>query len=186
MMLLPMLPISIPNLLTILRIILTPLFLIFLIDGAFARALLVFVVAGISDVLDGFIARFYYKETHLGAHLDPIADKLLLITAFATLAVMKMLPAWLAVLVISRDILIILGYAVFFVCQLRFKPRPTLISKVNTHVQFYAVLLVLSRNYIEEISPLSIYLFYMAAITTISSGLHYIYLGYKIGHGTKT
>jgi cardiolipin synthase len=172
--------INIPNLITIFRIVLIPVFLIFLIEHAFTTALLVCAVAGMSDAVDGFVARTYNRKTLVGAYLDPIADKLLLSTAFITLAIMKFIPAWLAVLVISRDVLIILGHAVFFICQLRFEPRPTLISKITTHFQFYTILLALSVKYVSEIGTFLVYLFYLTAMVTISSGLHYMYMGYKI------
>ncbi|HIC91740.1 MAG TPA: CDP-diacylglycerol--glycerol-3-phosphate 3-phosphatidyltransferase [Syntrophaceae bacterium] len=171
---------NIPNLISIFRIIVTPLFLIYLMDHAFTKALVVFVIAGISDAVDGFIARVCHRKTTLGAHLDPMADKLLLSTAFITLAIMKFIPAWLAVLVISRDVLIVLGFAIFYICQFRFEPKPTIISKVTTHIQFYTIIYVLLTNYSLSVKFLSIYLFWICGVATIASGLHYIYLGFNI------
>ncbi|MCX5833093.1 MAG: CDP-alcohol phosphatidyltransferase family protein, partial [Deltaproteobacteria bacterium] len=95
--------VNIPNLLTLLRILLVPVFVILLIQGLFLKALLVFVVAGLTDAMDGFIARVLHQKTVLGLYLDPLADKALIITSFVTLSVMGLIPPWLAVLVISRD-----------------------------------------------------------------------------------
>ncbi|MEA1899712.1 MAG: CDP-alcohol phosphatidyltransferase family protein, partial [Thermodesulfobacteriota bacterium] len=100
--------INIPNILTVIRILLTPLFVIFLLRNLFSFALLVFTIAAISDALDGLFARYFNQHTALGAYLDPIADKLLLTSAFVSLAILKIVPGWLTVIVISRDILILL------------------------------------------------------------------------------
>ena len=99
--------INIPNLLTLFRILITPLFVIFMIKGHYRLALLMFFLAGVSDGLDGLFCPLVQQKTVLGAHLDPIADKLLLISAFVALAVQQTIPSWLAVVVISRDILIL-------------------------------------------------------------------------------
>ena len=100
---------NIPNLLTLLRIILVPVIVILLIQGLFLKALIVFVVAAFSDVLDGFLARILRQKTALGAYLDPIADKALLASSFVTLSILHVIPGWLAVIVISRDVIILLG-----------------------------------------------------------------------------
>jgi hypothetical protein len=94
---------NIPNLITLLRIILVPIIVILLIQGFFLKALIVFVVAGLSDALDGFLARVLHQQTVLGAYLDPIADKALLASSFVTLSILHIIPSWLAVIVISRD-----------------------------------------------------------------------------------
>ena len=86
---------NIPNLLTLLRIILSPVIVILLIQGSFFKALIVFIVAGITDALDGFLARVLHQQTVLGAYLDPIADKALLASSFVTLSVLHIIPGWL-------------------------------------------------------------------------------------------
>ncbi len=100
---------NIPNLITLLRIILVPVVVILLIQGSFLKALMVFIVAGLSDALDGFLARVLNQQTALGAYLDPIADKALLASTFITLSVLHVIPGWLTVIVISRDLIILLG-----------------------------------------------------------------------------
>ena len=102
---------NIPNFLSLLRIILVPVFVIFLIQAEYDKALITFAVAGLTDALDGTLARLLKCQTTLGAFLDPIADKLLLVTSFVSLALFGLIPAWLAVIVISRDFIILLGIA---------------------------------------------------------------------------
>jgi len=104
--------INIPNILTITRILVTPFFVILLLKDMYALALMVFTLASVSDGLDGFIARCFNQKTLLGAYLDPIADKLLLTASFVSMAILHLIPEWLAVIVISRDVLIAIGMAV--------------------------------------------------------------------------
>ncbi|RLA89883.1 MAG: CDP-diacylglycerol--glycerol-3-phosphate 3-phosphatidyltransferase, partial [Deltaproteobacteria bacterium] len=98
---------TIPNFLTILRILLTPVLVILLLEGRLSEALFVFIIAGVTDALDGLIARLYKQKTRLGAFLDPLADKLLLVTTYVILAVQGLVPSWLTVIVLSRDVLIV-------------------------------------------------------------------------------
>ena len=109
---------NVPNLLTLLRIILSPVIVILLIQGAFFKALIVFIVAGITDALDGFLARVLHQQTVLGAYLDPIADKALLASSFITLSVLHIIPGWLTVIVISRDFIILLGISVLSIMSI--------------------------------------------------------------------
>ena len=127
---------NIPNLLTLCRIILVPVFVIFLIDGAFGKALVVFLVASITDGLDGFLARVLKQKTILGAYMDPLADKALVITSFVTLSVLDVIPSWLAVIVISRDFVILFGICVLALMSISFEVRPAFVSKITTVFQF--------------------------------------------------
>ena len=135
--------INIPNILTVIRILLVPLFVIFLLKNMFHFALLVFTIAAISDCFDGLIARYLNQRTVLGAYLDPLADKLLLSSSFIILAVIKSIPKWLAVIVISRDILIMLGVAIFAMTDIKFEIRPRITSKLTTVFQISTIFLVL-------------------------------------------
>src|SRR3989304_9367297 len=103
---------NLPNLLTLTRVLLIPLFVIFIINKYFDWALLTFAIAGITDGLDGLIARLTHQRTELGAYLDPIADKLLLSAAFISLAIIDLLPSWLSIVVITRDVIILIGFFV--------------------------------------------------------------------------
>ena len=115
---------SIANWITLVRIVLVPWFAILLINGDFNQALWIFLAAAFSDALDGFVARMFSQKTRLGSYLDPIADKLMLSTAFITLAVLQQIPGWLAVIVISRDVIIIIGVAVLFLNQIGWTSSP--------------------------------------------------------------
>ena len=120
----PTLTINVPNILTVLRILITPIFVILLLRDLHGLALLVFVLAGVSDGLDGLIARMFNQRSDLGAVLDPIADKLLLSAAYVSLGVLRDIPGWLVVVVISRDVLIVTGIAVLHFCRIDFDVLP--------------------------------------------------------------
>ena len=173
-------PINIPNMLTILRILITPLFVICLMKGMSFSALLLFTIAGISDGLDGLLARYFNQTSVLGAYLDPIADKLLLTSSYATLAIIKIIPGWVAVLVISRDILIFLGIAIITIVKANIEIRPRIISKCTTVVQLLTIFVIL-LNFKNAYNYYIIYtLYYITVAFTIISGLHYVYIGLNI------
>ncbi|MDQ1331838.1 MAG: hypothetical protein QG578_2108 [Thermodesulfobacteriota bacterium] len=174
------LKINIPNILTIIRILLVPLFVIALIKDLFFSALLLFTVAGLSDGLDGLIARYFNQRTVLGAYLDPIADKLLIISAFASLAVLKIIPGWLTVIVISRDVLILLGIAVFSINDITVDIKPSFVSKCTTVAQISTVIFILLNPEISGAALIKSNLYWMSAGLSILSGFHYIYIGMNI------
>ena len=175
---------TIPNFISIIRIILTPIFIIYLINDELFSALVVFILAGVSDAADGLIARLFDQKSELGVYLDPLADKILLIAAFITLSVIQLLPPWLTVIVISRDILILLGVLIFFLNETDFTMRPSFLSKITTCLQLGSVFLVLSKGYIPFFSQLSIPIFWITGFFTIISGLHYMRYWFKtIGKG---
>jgi len=149
---------TIPNLLSLLRMGLIPVFVITVVNGDLRKALLVFLVAGVTDALDGAIARFWHQESPLGAYLDPIADKL--------------------VLVIARDVLlVVVGLVLYLAAGVRSFP-PTILSKVNTIFQVLAVGLVLvsasfpTLRWIELTSETCLF---VVAGLTLASGLDYVY-----------
>ncbi|OGP62818.1 MAG: CDP-diacylglycerol--glycerol-3-phosphate 3-phosphatidyltransferase [Deltaproteobacteria bacterium RBG_13_53_10] len=171
---------NLPNALTLIRVLLIPVFVIFILDKRFEWALVTFAVAGITDGVDGMIARITHQRTELGAYLDPIADKLLVSAAFISLAIVEILPSWLAVIVITRDVFILLGILIMILINHRPKIEPSLLSKVTTTLQIATVLLVLLARDLA-----TFYLFYTIAIYgtttfTILSGLHYIYTGTRV------
>jgi cardiolipin synthase len=173
---------NIPNLITLLRIILVPVVVILLIQGSFLKALMVFIVAGLSDALDGFLARVLNQQTTLGAYLDPIADKALLASTFITLSVLHVIPGWLTVIVISRDFIILLGILILSIMSFSVEIRPWFISKITTGLQLSTVLLALfSRSLPEEVHPLWLHtLYWVTALFTVVSGLHYMSRGLKL------
>lgn len=172
--------INIPNILTVTRILLTPLFVIFLLRDMFSFALLVFSVAAISDALDGLLARYFNQFSLLGAYLDPIADKLLLVSAFVSLAVLKIIPPWLTVIVMSRDILIVTGISVFAMTDVHIEMKPSLVSKCTTVAQLSTIFLMLLDPKIPGAHTIKLSMFWITAGLTISSGLHYIYFGLNV------
>jgi len=166
---------TVPNLLTSIRIILTPIFFIYLINDQLMSALVVFGIAGFTDGLDGLIARIYHQKSKIGAILDPLADKLLVITAFVILPIKRhTIPAWLSVIVISRDILILLGVLILFLNSIKFEVKPSIISKITTCLQFITVSFALLSEKIIFFVNISPYLYMLTAVFTISSGLHYM------------
>jgi cardiolipin synthase len=176
---------TIPNLITAIRIVLAPVFVIYLINDQFLAALIVFLICAVSDGLDGILARVFDQKSKLGAYMDPLADKLLLVAAFVALSIIGILPPWLAVTVIARDMMILLGISVLFLNRLEVIIKPSLLSKLTTWAQFLTVLIVLSESYLPTVTKLYLYLFYLTGLLTISSGLHYMYRGLKmIGEGS--
>src|SRR4030042_845952 len=138
---------NLPNLLTLTRVLLIPLFVILIINKYFDWALLTFAVAGITDGLDGLIARLTHQRTELGAYLDPIADKLLLSAAFISLAIIEMIPSWLVVIVITRHLILLVGFLMLHLTNHRPKIKPTLVSKTTTDFQIATVLFALLKDF---------------------------------------
>jgi cardiolipin synthase len=171
---------TIPNLLSLLRMALVPPFIIALINGQTKRALLIVVVAGISDVLDGFIARFFNQQSLLGTYLDPLADKLLVTAAYITLSVPGLhrgfqIPAWVTVVVIARDVLlVVVALVLYLAAGVRSFP-PSVLSKITTVVQILAVAIVLLTPVWPELDTAALVLVYAVAFLTMGSGLDYVW-----------
>jgi len=170
---------NIPNSLTLLRILLIPVYIGLLIYEQFDQALLVLLAAGVTDALDGTIARAANQKTRLGAFLDPLADKLLLTSGFITLSTIHVIPSWVTILVVSRDVMLLLGTAVAQLTETEIDITPTFLGKGTTFLQLSYVLLVifLSSRQI-DLTYLHPLLFGMAAFTLLS-GFHYLYRGYR-------
>jgi cardiolipin synthase len=171
---------NLPNILTLIRVLLIPLFVIFIINRYFGWALLTFAIAGITDGMDGLIARLTHQRTELGAYLDPIADKLLISAAFLSLAIIEIIPSWLVVIVITRDIIILVGFLVMFLVDYHPKISPSLLSKMTTTLQIVTILFVLLAWYFPAFKHVSILAIYGTAMITILSGTQYIYIGARI------
>lgn len=173
---------SVPNLLTILRIFLVPFFIIMVIEKRFAPALSALTIAGISDALDGFIARYFNQRTELGSYLDPIADKLLMLSSYVCLGYTGVLPDWLCVIVISRDVLLVLGIGICSVASIKVEINPSKISKINTVAQISTIFFILLTKVITwNINPIIYSLFfYTTAGLTILSACQYAYRGLNV------
>lgn len=135
---------SIPNLITLCRVILVPVVFWLLVTNQLKAAFLVFVIAGVSDAVDGFLAKRFNWETELGAYLDPIADKLLIVSIFIALGVTAKLPSWIVIAVVSRDLLIIIAVVLSWLLNHPIQMRPLAVSKANTVAQIVLAATVLA------------------------------------------
>ena len=134
---------SVPNLLTIARILMVPLLIWLIISGNFRLAFAIFVAAGVTDAVDGFIAKNYDSVTELGAYLDPLADKALIVSIYLTLGIKDLIPGWLVILVVSRDIMIVGAVMLSWLVGIPIKVKPLLVSKLNTVAQIVFACVVL-------------------------------------------
>jgi cardiolipin synthase len=165
---------DIPNLISIMRIFLSVPVVWLLLEQQFGVALVLFAVAGISDGLDGYLAKHYGWESHL---LDPLADKVLLISSFLSLAVIGMIPVWLVVLVILRDLVIVTGALVYHFRVMELEAEPSMISKVNTVAQIFLVLaVVLDQGLVQLPMLVTQGLIWVVMATTLASGVNYVWV----------
>jgi cardiolipin synthase (CMP-forming) len=168
------------NQLTILRMIFIPCFVLLLIYGHPKTAVLVFVLAGVTDALDGLLARKFQQKTVLGSFLDPMADKLLLTSAFITLTVPSVpaayhIPVWLTVTAISRDLLIALAALIIHLQTGHTRFSPSFLGKCTTACQLVTVALVIAANLTPVVTPILDPLVVATLLVTVTSGLHYFY-----------
>jgi cardiolipin synthase (CMP-forming) len=169
---------SAPNQLTLLRMVFLPFIIIHLVSGHYFWALLLFVLAGLSDGLDGLLARRLQQQTVIGQYLDPLADKLLLSTMFLVLSVLHKIPWKFTVLVFSRDICIVaVGALLYMIAGFR-NFRPSIFGKANTFAQVAAVffVLLLELNQSRWVSIARLTFLRATFMFTIVSGLHYVFL----------
>lgn len=179
----PAVAFSVPNLLSLLRMGLVPLFVIAITRGAAFEALMIFVAAGVTDAFDGFIARFWNQRTALGAYLDPAADKLLLTSAYVTLTLQSVnpllpIPLWVTILVLARDVsIVVAAFSLNMALGMKSFP-PALISKLTTGTQVAAVVLVLVHLVWpgEPLRTVATVTVYAVAVLTVLSGLNYVRL----------
>jgi cardiolipin synthase (CMP-forming) len=169
---------TVANQLTLLRMLLIPVLVLLVIYGYLGWALLLFLFAGLTDALDGLIARWSGQKTTLGAWLDPMADKLLLLATFVVLTLPDLglanqLPLWLTVLVISRDAGIVLTVLVVNLAVGRRTFLPSILGKVATWIYILTAVVTLYFNYLGRVSPVVTVFVYAALAITLLSGLHY-------------
>jgi cardiolipin synthase (CMP-forming) len=137
---------TIPNFITIGRLVLVPLVVTMMVQGRWMSAFILFVVAGISDAIDGFLAKRFDMASELGAYLDPLADKALIVAIYVTLAVLNVIPAWIVILVVSRDIMIVSAVILSWLMDKPVEIAPIIISKLNTAAQISFAALVLGAR----------------------------------------
>ncbi len=174
---------TIPNLLTVSRILMTPGIVMAFADRRFDIAWVLFAAAGLTDALDGLLARILRQRSNFGAMLDPLADKILLDTSFVCLALQDWIPSWLAVLVVSRDVFIVGGLALLQYSGVDVKRgiRPVWFSKCATLAQILLVLLIMVEHSLAVDYPASrLGLVGTVALLTAVSGVYYVNLGFRM------
>lgn len=170
---------TLPNFLTLLRIIAIPLFLILVSNHGYAAALVLFMAAGITDTIDGVIARLTNSKSELGATMDPLADKLLLISSFVMLTWLGVLPTWLLILVLMRDAVILAGYLAIYFVSTPMEIDPTFAGKLNTFFEMFTIgfaLLTVARPEI-PMAQVNQVTWYLTGLTITVSGVQYVYSG---------
>ena len=168
------------NWLTVFRIILIPVFVTLLVYRRPTAALMVFLLASLTDTLDGYFARRRGNQTRLGAFLDPMADKLLLTASFITLTYLKVVPFWITAVVISRDLVLILGAALIHIAGGTIHPAPTWLGKASTFFQMLTVLAAMVMVYLFETPWAAKPFFWITAAFTTASGIQYLYQGTRL------
>jgi len=171
---------------TIMRLVLVPCVIYAMISGSWDWAFAGFVVAGVSDAVDGFIARQFNQHSKLGAYLDPMADKLLLVSVFVVLGIMGHLPLWLVILVVSRDALIVCAVLLSTVIGNPVVVKPLMVSKINTAVQIVLAAIVLAQLSFEfGLGLLLPALITVSGLLTVASGAAYLvaWLRHMADHG---
>ncbi len=177
-----MVVLNIPNSLTITRIVIIPVFIISIIYKRYDYSLYLFIIAALTDVLDGLFARLTNQKTALGTFLDPLADKFLLVTTFIIMSVYELIPKWLTITVISRDVIIIIGWFLLYLVSDISRVEPSLLGKVTIWVQSFFIAYILIDINLHFLPDNPHMLLWLTAGITILSGFHYIYRGLKISH----
>jgi cardiolipin synthase (CMP-forming) len=167
------------NWLTVLRIVLIPVFVTLMVYRQPGWALAAFALAAITDLLDGWVARRQRMASRLGAFLDPLADKLLLTASFVTLTYLKTLPFWITAVVLSRDIILIVGALVVHMVGVRIDPEPTRMGKLATFFQVVTVLTGLLSRYFHVMLAPTLFI-WLAAVFTVASGCQYLVRGMRV------
>jgi cardiolipin synthase len=173
---------NIPNTFTITRIVIIPVFITAIIYKRYDYALYLFVIAAITDILDGLFARIKNQKTELGTFLDPVADKFLIVTSFIILATYGWIPKWLAITVISRDIIVVTGWFLLYLVTGISRVEPSVLGKATIWIQSIFIAYVLIEMNFLSMPVFHNLLRWVTAGITITSGLHYIYRGLKPTH----
>jgi cardiolipin synthase len=167
---------NIPNLLSIFRIFVTLFFIIAVNQGELRIALYLFIIQGISDLLDGFFARIMDKRTSLGTFLDPIADKVMLVSSYIVLCLHSIIPFWVTAAVLFRDVVVSSGFLVLYKLSYKVKLSPSLLGKLTTAFQVATVIYILWSN----VRAYEFYFFSATVLFTIVSGCQYVTRGFSI------
>lgn len=172
---------TIPNFISLGRLLIVPLIIWLILAHHMKAAFLVFIAAGISDILDGLLARAFREQSIIGSYLDPIADKVLLMGVFVTLGTQSFLPLWFIILILFRDLLILGGVLLLILFEKDLRLKPSLISKINTLLQIILVSYVLTVEAFAINFPwIYTFLIIITTLTTTLSGAGYVktWVGY--------
>lgn len=168
---------NLPNLITIIRIVLIPFFIAFLLYHNYEYALYIFIFAGLSDTLDGYLARKLRSFTEIGKLLDPVADKFLLTASFVVFTYLGMIPLWFTVIVLSRDLFIVIGWILMFLIWNTKAVQPSAAGKASIAMQMFLIGYTLLGKTLSMTLPLNDALIGATVLLTILSGSQYIYRG---------
>jgi len=171
---------NLPNTLTVARIVIIPVFITAVIYQKHRYALSLFVIAALTDLLDGFIARMTNQKTALGQFLDPLADKFLLVSSFILFSVQGWIPLWLTITVISRDLIVVIGWFLLYLLTHKVTIEPVLLGKTAIALQLITLALVLLGINLPSKIPQQEVLFVLTAAATGISGIQYIYKGLRL------
>ena len=169
------------NIITVVRLLITPIIVWLIFSSYYGLGLIFFVFSGLSDALDGFIAKQYNQRTILGSYLDPVADKTLIVSSILALGYMGAIPSWLIILIVSRDLAILGAVIISWLVERSLKIEPIISSKINTFLQiFYIGLILLNLSSKEEIVYLNIFILptfsILIALSTLTSWFSYLIL----------
>lgn len=170
---------NLPNLLTLTRILLLPFFAAMLIYEEYNYALFIFITAAVTDVLDGLVARITKQTTDFGKILDPVADKFFLITSFILMSYLGLIPKWLAVVVISKDLIVVTGCVIIYFVTHKLKIEPSFLGKSASALQFILIGLTILYSTMDSRMQVPGILFIIVALFTASAGIDYVYKGMK-------
>ncbi|HBH62218.1 MAG TPA: CDP-diacylglycerol--glycerol-3-phosphate 3-phosphatidyltransferase [Nitrospiraceae bacterium] len=173
---------NLPNLLTLARIFLVPFFVVTLIYNQYRYALIIFIAASVTDILDGFIARITNQITDFGKILDPVADKFFLVTSFILMSSIGLIPKWLAIIVISKDLIVVTGSVILYFVTHKLNIEPSILGKASSASQFFLVGLVLLYSNLGENISVPVLIYAIVAALTSLAGIHYVYKGLKIAN----
>lgn len=166
--------------LTVARIVIIPVFITAVLYQKQRQALALFVIAALTDLLDGYIARVTNQKTALGQFLDPLADKFLLVSSFILFSVQGWIPLWLTITVISRDLIVVIGWFLLYLLTHKVTIEPVLLGKAAISLQLITLTLILLSINLSSIIPYQEILFIVTAAITGISGIQYIYKGLRL------
>jgi cardiolipin synthase len=168
---------NIPNLLSIFRLVVTVFFVVAIEQEKYRLGLYLFIIQGVTDFVDGFLARALNKKTALGAFLDPIADKAMLVSAYIVLCLNGIIPLWVTMIVILKDVVVATGFLALYKSVGKIKLIPTMVGKSTTTLQILTVVYILWAG---KSAPYQSYFYYVTTLFTVVAGLQYVIRGIRI------